>query len=313
VQGWFFRTFPTPPIPVLLGGQPSILRTDVPLTLIDDRGYRTPVCLDAAGNQISKTSTGGRTPAGRPCKFARPVITVLHRDLTSVAGAAATWYSQPLNGIVRTEAQYFFDQAAFIPSVNLDPQVQVPGGAKSVNNVARADYLRYTVGYDRNFFARLLNPANSFLLSAALNGQWNVSARRQRDYRGYGIVKPGKVQSAPGRVPENPLCRRPGPDGKFNILCQTANPTDFEDEKKFEHFVNIVLQTDYMHGRLAPRMIMLLDVSGIFVFAPSVTYRFTDYLLGTATFAAVEASRKYGPGVFRDRDQFQLRLTYQLN
>src|SRR5262249_32981737 len=127
VQGWFFRTFPTPPIPLLIG-PPSLTRTDIPQTLIDDRRFRLPSCLDAAGNQIRTGS--GLTPAGRPCKFARPVVTELYRGLTSVAGAAATWYNQPLNGIIRTEAQYFFHQAAFIPSVNLNPQVQTPGGTK---------------------------------------------------------------------------------------------------------------------------------------------------------------------------------------
>jgi hypothetical protein len=146
-----------------------------------------------------------------------------------------------------------------------------------------------------------------------MNGQWNVSARRQRDYRGYGIAKEGKVQATPGRIPGNPACQQPGPNGEFSILCQTAPPKNFEDEKKFEHFANIVLQTDYMHGRLAPRIITLLDVSGIFIFAPSVTYRITDYLLANATFVAIEGSRKFGPGIFRDRDQFQFRMTYQLN
>jgi hypothetical protein len=310
VQGWFFRTYPTPPIPLLIGPS-SITRTDVPLTLIDDRGFRTPTCLDDAGNQIKTGS--GRTPAGRPCKFARPVVTELYRGLTSVAGAAATWYSQPLNGIIRTEAQYFFNQAAFIPSENLDPQVQVPGGTKGVNTIARADYLRYMIGYDRNFFAGFLNSSNSILMSLAWNGQWNVSADAHHDYRGYGIAKKGKVQSVPGRIPSVPACRHPGANGEFSIICQTAPPQNFEDEKEWEQFFNLVFQTDYMHGRLSPRLTTLFDVSGIFVFEPTVTYRVTDYLLGSINYVAIAANRKYGPGVFQDRDQFQFRITYQLN
>jgi hypothetical protein len=54
-------------------------------------------------------------------------------------------------------------------------------------------------------------------------------------------------------------------------------------------------------------------VSGEFAFVTQTTYRFTDSLLGTAAFIAVEGGRKAGPAVFRDRDQFQFRLTYQLN
>src|SRR5712691_7089956 len=52
VQGWFFRTYPTAPVPLLIGGTPPItLATTQPQgnTLIDDRGFRTPVCLDDAG------------------------------------------------------------------------------------------------------------------------------------------------------------------------------------------------------------------------------------------------------------------------
>jgi len=50
-----------------------------------------------------------------------------------------------------------------------------------------------------------------------------------------------------------------------------------------------------MHGRLEPRIIMLFDVSGEFIFEPTATYRLTDYLLASGTFAAIEGSRKQVP------------------
>ncbi|TMA50180.1 MAG: hypothetical protein E6J81_01295 [Deltaproteobacteria bacterium] len=311
VQGWFFRTYPTAPVPLLIGGTPPItLATTQPQgnTLIDDRGFRTPVCLDNAGNPIPNPGSG-HTPAGRACKYARPVITAFYRRLTSVAGAAATWYSPEVAGIIRTEAEYFIKQDAFIPSVNLNPQVQVPTPGNKINTIPKADYLKYMIGYDRFFFARWINPANSIALITALNGQWNVTARREKDFRFNGIAKPGKNQIEAGRIPGNPACQTP----PFSILCLTAPAKNFEDEKKFEHFFNIVFQTDYMHGRLEPRIIMLFDVSSEFIFEPSATYRLTDYLLATGTFAAIEGSRKAGPAVFRDRDQFQFRMTYLLN
>jgi hypothetical protein len=311
VQGWFFRTYPTAPVPLLIGGTPPItLATSHPEgnTLIDDRGFRTPVCLDDAGNPIPNPGTG-HTPAGRACKYARPVITAFFRRLTSVAGTAASWYSPQVAGIIRTEAEYFIRQDAFIPSVNLDPQVQVPGGTKKFNTIPKADYLKYLIGYDRFFFFRWLNPANSITLVTALNGQWNVTARREKDFRANGIAKPGKNQVVAGRIPGNPACQKP----PFGFLCLTAPAKNFEDEKKFEHFVNIALQTEYFHGRLEPRIIVLLDPSGEFVFSTAATYRLTDYLLASGTLAAIEGSRKAGPAVFRDRDQFQFRMTYLLN
>src|SRR5207245_10970433 len=127
VQGWFFRTYPTAPVPLLRGPVPSISTTaPVPPTLIDDRGFRTPVCLDSNGNQIKFGK--GHTPAGRPCKFARPIVPALYRRLTSVAGLADSYYSGTLGGILRAHAERFINQDALIPSEKLDPQVHVRGG-----------------------------------------------------------------------------------------------------------------------------------------------------------------------------------------
>jgi hypothetical protein len=292
VSGWFFRTFPENPTPLLVGPNLLFDPKSKP-TLIDDRGFRTPVCLGPDGRQI-KSGTGV-TPAGRTCSFAKPIINLLIRRLVSVAGVGATWYSTPLNGVIRTEAEFFINQDAFIPHENLNPRVLREGPSKTFrpNHIPQANYLRWTVGYDKFFFIRALNPSNSFTLVATHNGSWNVSSSKSRDFRSVA-TKPGKTQSGP--------------------LGQTEPDTNWEDEKEFEHFFQFALQTDYLHGKLSPRIVTILDPSGIFAFAVGATYRITDYLLLTPTFFAVEASRRpAGIATFRDRDQFQLRLTYQLN
>jgi hypothetical protein len=58
---------------------------------------------------------------------------------------------------------------------------------------------------------------------------------------------------------------------------------------------------------------MILDVSGIYAFVPTATYGFTDDFLLRGTLIAIEGSRRAAPATFRDRDQAQLRVTYQLN
>jgi hypothetical protein len=75
----------------------------------------------------------------------------------------------------------------------------------------------------------------------------------------------------------------------------------------------VAIQTDYLHGKLQPRIVALVDPSGIFAFQTTLNYRFTDYFIGTLQHIAIEGSRKAGPAVFRDRDQIQMRVTYQLN
>ena len=255
----------------------------------------------------------GHTPAGRPCKFARPIVTALYRRLTSVAGLADSYYSGTLGGIIRAEAEMFINQDAFIPGENLDPQVQVPGGSKKVNTIPKANYLRYSVGYDRFFFFRPLNPSNSFILVAAINGQWNTSSGRHKDFRYNGLAKPSKNQVEGQIIPGVAVCAHRPPDGKFPLACQQAPAKNFEDEYEVEQFLQVAVQTDYLHGRLEPRIVSILDPSGIFGFQTSITYRFTDYLLGNVTFVAVEGSRKAGLAVFRDRDQVQMKMIYQLN
>jgi hypothetical protein len=54
-------------------------------------------------------------------------------------------------------------------------------------------------------------------------------------------------------------------------------------------------------------------VSGIFGFAPTATYRFSDNVLGSMTYLVIEGSRRAGLATFRAHDMVQLRLTYQLN
>ena len=75
----------------------------------------------------------------------------------------------------------------------------------------------------------------------------------------------------------------------------------------------IALQTDYLHGRLEPRLVAILDVTGIFGFSPSVVYRLTDNVLLSANYVAIESSRRAGLGTFRGHDILQLKVQAQLN
>ncbi|HEV7734692.1 MAG TPA: DUF1302 family protein [Candidatus Binatia bacterium] len=323
VQGWFFRTFNQAPVPLLRGSSAFDRFSAGKVTLVDDRGFRTPVCTGADGTKITKAERGtlGRTPAGRSCGWKAPVVTSLERKLESVIGVAATWFSQPVNGIIRTEAEYFVDELAFLPNGNLNPRVQVPGAVRKAigdtknytNYVPTADYIRWLIGYDRFFFFRPLNPSNSFIISAALNNSFNLSEKGGRDFRN-PYTKPGKRQAVAGRIKGIPICERgAATDPRDNPLCVKANPHDFQDAYQYEGFIQTALQTDYLHGKLSPRLVVILDYSGIFVFQPQLTWRVTDNFLLTGTYIGIAANRKAGPGVFRAHDMIQLRATVQLN
>src|SRR5262249_29253699 len=153
---------------------------------------------------------------------------------------------------------------AFIPEQNLNPRTQLsPIFRKLVGdtqaqhtNVPKADYLRFLVGYDRFFFLRAINPTNSFLLSAAFNGSLNLSEGPGGDFRN-PQPKPDdpkfkKLQVSPGIIGGVSGCSKLNAS-RANVFCIKIHPNVFEDQYKFEGFLQTVLQTDYMHGRLTPR------------------------------------------------------------
>jgi hypothetical protein len=101
------------------------------------------------------------------------------------------------------------------------------------------------------------------------------------------------------------------PDNQLTVF---VDPKNFEDQYLLEGFAQIVLQTDYMHGRLSPRFVTIADVSGTFGWVTALNYRFTDNLLGGVTYLNTwSPHRKTGLGSFRAHDMVQFRLTAQLN
>jgi hypothetical protein len=300
VQAWFFRTFNQAPAPMITNASAFGLLAKNQATFVDVRGRR-----------CDPATTSGT------CVKKAPAVTLLDRHLESVVGLASTWFSQPVNGILKWEIEYFINELAVIPTMNLNPRVQLPKALRAPNeqnlknHIPTADYVRWVIGYDRNFFVRELNPTNSFILVMSYNSSFNLSEKGGRDYRNAN-PKPGHPQTRQGPIPGNPTCQ--GAQARTNPLCIHVDPHDFEDAYQYEGFLNTTIQTDYMHGKLQPRVTIITDISGIFGFAPSLVYRITDNLLVSASYLAIEsASRKAGLGTFRAHDMLQLRVTAQLN
>jgi hypothetical protein len=234
-----------------------------------------------------------------------------------VIGLSSTWFSQPVNGILKWEIEYFIDELAVIPEKNLNPRVQLPRslrapGEKDLkNSIPTADYVRWVIGYDRNFFVPWLNPTNSILLVMSYNSSFNLTEKSGMDFRN-AYTKPGHTQTRNGKQPNNPLCANAAA-ARTSPLCIFTDPHDYEDAYQYEGLLTTTLRSDYMHGKLQPGVTMITDISGVFGFAPSLNYRVTDNLLVGATYLAVAGERKAGLGVFRAHDMLQLRVTGQFN
>jgi len=256
------------------------------------------------------------TTAGTCIKQA-PAVTLLDRRLESVIGLSSTWFSQPVNGILKWEIEYFIDELAVIPDKNLNPRVQVPRSLRAPyekdlkNSIPTADYVRWVIGYDRNFFVPWLNPTNSILLVMSYNSSFNLSEKGGKDYRN-AYTKPGHTNTRNGKQRDNPACAIAA-NARTNPLCIFIDPHDYEDAYQYEGLLTTTFRTDYMHGKLEPGATIITDISGVFGFAPSVNYRITDNLLVGATYLAVAGDRKAGLGVFRAHDMVQLRVTGQFN
>src|SRR4029077_6439384 len=152
-----------------------------------------------------------------------------------------------------------------------------------------------------------LNPSNSFIVVAAIHGEHNLSERREKDFR-TAQFKPGKGATG---VADLPICE---PVATASKQCRIAPAKNFEDIHAFDNdYLSVALLTDYMHGRLEPRLVVLAWASGIFGFQPMLTYRINDNVLLSGTYVAVESSRRAILGTFRAHDMVQLRLTFQLN
>ena len=299
VQTFFYRTFNGQPAPLLTPGPMDAgFNGKFPPTLIDNRGFRVSDCFDnTTGARIAKPTSPilskfGHTASGRPCSWGWPITTILERRLESVAGVATSWYSPTVRGVIRTEAEYFKDELAVIPSMNLNAATQFPGSSV-VNHVPKADFLRGVVGYDTFFFFRPINPSNSFTYSAAMHFQVNLSDHADHHFR-WAQTKPG--------------LQAQGPNGT------TAPDKNFEDLYTWDNmYFTQALQTDFMHGKLSPRIVGILYTTGIYAFAPDITYRITDNLLFDLRYMGITAERRSNLATFREHDQLQLRLTFQLN
>lgn len=217
----------------------------------------------------------------------------VHR-MTGVLGVADTFFLEPLDGIIRMEAEYFIGEPAFIPSENLNITNDRNDLLKPITNsgrVPRADYLRWELGYDRFFFMRFLNPSNSFTWVTAVVGSWNADEKYNKDFRYDGQFKPEFLGLPLGTGPK---------------------PGDFVQLKTVEVFAQTHLQTDYMHGRLSPAITYIQNLRGTYALLPSVTYRLTDWMLFTLNYTTIGGEYQQ-LGFFRDRDQVSMRATYQLN
>jgi hypothetical protein len=138
---------------------------------------------------------------------------------------------------------------------------------------------------------------------------WNIDETLSgRDYRYYGQRKVTGDPDNPWKVGVNTE-ELEGIDDVANLKTVKQ---DYVDLFPLECFFQSTLQTDYFHGRLQPRLTGIINPRGTFVVAPRIDFRFSDRMLFTLRYAAIDGGF-FGTGFFRDRDQLAMRVTFLLN
>lgn len=283
---WYYRTFANQPVP-------RFLPLDLSLAPITRAGQTGPTFL----------------------------TTELHHGLVDVFGISTDFFSSWLNGIVRTEMEFFHNEPAFIPNRNIPferllrtPQLRtvlnglgqsIPAG-KIEGEIPRADMLRFEIGHDRFFFFRPFNPSNSFIWVTAYIGQWNLSETfTDEDFRFGGQQKPTKDGV---RLGVNTEALTLATIGQLKTV-----PTDFVDLYPYESFFQTHLETSYMHGRLVPSITAIAGLNGVFGFPMGLSYRYTDNLIFDLRYTILGGNFYFPFGYFRDRSQLAARMTMLLN
>ncbi|MCX8070918.1 MAG: DUF1302 domain-containing protein [Candidatus Binatia bacterium] len=256
VSGWVYTTFPQQPVPL-------------------GRGLR-------------------RTPEGTSLFITQTV----HNERFMAFGLANTFFVEPIDSIIRMQVVYFDNEPGFIPEINLGITKDTPNNPLSVLTacyraaerkqlctIPTADVIRWELGIDRFFFARFLNPSNSFTWITAFVGSWNLDETNAKDFRLAGQRKPGRA---------------------------ALSPDDYVQQKAVEAFVQTHLETNYAHGRVTPGITLIGNVRGTYVVNPVITYRMFDWLLFDLNYIHIGGEYQQ-VGFFRDRDQVSARVTYQLN
>ena len=245
------------------------------------------------------------------------VIELTHGRETIVGGTLSFYQHHLLPGVVRTEFGYFFSEPG---QVQLANQGDGPSGIVDTF-VPQADFFRWMIGYD---VFELNVPWISRSNNIVLITQWFNSVRLSSNDPYKDLVRRANetiLRNLPpdpnGPVPDR---KRPPyvPDdfGKFQLVANPGRvgskpilPAVFD---RYNATWSVALQAFMMHGNLIPQIVGVAFTEGDVGFLPSFVYRINDSLQVKVGYAGI-----YGKfsqlGLFRDRDQVGIRLSYLIN
>ena len=241
------------------------------------------------------------------------VVELTHGRETIVGGTLSFYQHHLLPGVVRTEFGYFFSEPG---QVQLANQGDGPSGITNTF-VPQADFIRWMIGYD---IFELNVPWISRSNNIIVITQWFNSVRLTSNDAYDALVKRANsalLRNLPPAVPNHaPPPFVPDDFGKFQLVANPGRvgshpilPAVFD---RYNATWSVAVQAFMMHGNLIPQIVGVAFTEGDFGFLPNVVYRLNDSLQVKVGYAGI-----YGKfsqlGLFRDRDQIGVRVSYLLN
>jgi len=231
------------------------------------------------------------------------IAELTHGRVSVFGGTLSFFQPRLLPGVVRSEVGYFHHEPALVPIANLGnipllPQRLLGQGIVLDTFVPKADYVRWVLGYDMyQVNVPWISQTNNLVIIA----QWFNSYRITSDDRYRRMVESISTPEAP----VDPSY------GKFDFGV-TAPDGSRINARQYDMLGNVTVQAFMMHGLLVPQITFVGAIEGWGAALPNVTYRINDNLIVKIAYASIFGGF-YGGGIFRDRDQLGVRLTYQLN
>ncbi len=255
---------------------------------------------------------------------------IIYGDFPSrqVSGGSMTFWESMTDIVFRAEIAQFWDEPLFELSQNGRPLLAdvlplgglaldgiavfagedprsfglfgIPLGPES-GNIAKRDILRWMLGFDKQVWMRKLNKTSMFFTSFQYFGTW---IQDHRDDTILPVADPNRFVPSDGRT-----------SGPYTVNSLTGEPvidyTGFPTVKKTEHIFTMLINTNYMKGNLTPQFAAAYDLRGVWLILPSINYIREPFRFAIQYAGIVGVYNSFG--LFRDRDQIAITVSYLLN
>ena len=203
----------------------------------------------------------------------RPATNIVQQDMIyrteQITGASLNFFESHLDGVIRAEVAWFWNEPVFIPAIN----APILFGNFASGTIPDKQVLRYMVGFDKNFWFRLIND------KSMINFFLQYFAEYYPDY-----------------------------DERQKLALPRWPTGEFVYQPRYDQKITLIAYTSYMEGKLSPQLAVAYDPRGALMYIPSLEYAFDPWRLKVAYYGICGAD-DVSVGIMHDREQASVMLS----